>query len=353
MGQIQKSFTGSFTSDGNAQVFNLAYLPRSVFFMNKTAFGGTTANDVRRAWGWSSDANGTAHVTYTDGAAVADASDTITIGGFSFITRDTPRFGAVVTDSGANTVDKDSDFMVVNITSHGFLTGDVVWLTGTTGILQIAGLPYTITRVDANSFTIPIDTSAYTFAADGTAVTAKQLLYPDLYIPFLVSPTGITQADPAVVTTNVDHRFVKGQRVKFRIPDEWGMVELDDLEGDVLSIGTIDNAQAYTEVTDGSPVNAFEVDIDTSGFTAFDYPTSAIAAAGIDFPQVYSIGDKNFGFQGPAPISPLGIPGAFAANTGYQVIVGVGNGTLIMHAANDVCEVHFDFPEQLGDSIPV
>lgn len=352
MGQIQKSFTGSFTSTGAAKVFNLAYLPRSVFMLNKTAWGGTTANDVRSAVGYSSNANGVAHVNYSAGTIAANNANILT-GGFSFITRDTPVFGPAVTDSGANTVDKDTDFMTVNITAHGFVTGDVVWLTSTTDMLQIAGLPYTITRVDANSFTIPLDTSAYTFAADGTNVIAKQLLYPDLYIPFLVAPVGITQEAQAIVTTNVDHRFVKGQRVKFEISDVWGMVELDGLVGNVVSVGNIDDAQAYTEVTDGGPVNAFRVDIDTSGFTAFDFPTSDDAEAGFTFPQVYSIGDTNFGFQGPEPFSPLGIPGAFAANTGYQVIVGTGNGTLLMHTTGDVVEVHFDFPEQLGASIPV
>lgn len=358
MGQIQKSFSGSFISDGNAKVFNLAYLPRSVFFLNKTATAAQTDNDVSKAWGYSSDPNGYAYVDIFN-ATPATESDQIQSGGFSFITRDTPRFGAAKSASGANSVDKDQDFMLVNLTAHGFKTGDAVQLTSTTGMLQIAGIPYTVTYVDDNSFTIPIDTSAYTFAADATAVTAKQLLYPDLYIPFLVHPTGIIaasapNADEAIVTCNVDHRFVKGQRVKFRIPDEWGMVELDDLEGYVTAIGNVDNAQSFTEVTDGSAVNAFRVDIDVSGFTAFDYPTSATAAAGMDFPNVQPIGDRNFGFQGPVPISPLGIPGGFSANTGYQVIVGLGvSGTAVMHASNDVCEVHFDFPEQLGDSISV
>lgn len=353
MGQIQKSFSASFISDGSAKVFNLAYLPRSVFMLNKTSFEDQTDNDVNKAWGFSSDANGVAYVDVY-GAAGAVEADRISSGGFSFITRDTPRFGAAVSASGANSVDKDADFMAVNITSHGFQTGDVVLLSSTTGMLQIAGVPYTVTRVNANQFTIPIDTSAYTFAADATAVTAKQLLYPDLYLPYIVYPTGITQAAQAVVTTNIDHKFVKGSRVKFKIPDDWGMIELNDLEGTVLSVGNIDNAQAYTEVTDGGAVNAFRVDINTSGFTAFDYPTSAVADAGMDFPQVWPIGDVNFGFIGPVPDTPppLGIPGAFVANTGYQVIIGTGvAGTAVMHADEDVVEVHFDFPEQLGDSV--
>lgn len=363
MGQIAKDYMSSFISDGNAQIFNLAYLPRRVHFLNKTKWATNTNELVKEALGFSSDPNGYAYVKYFDGDGdhgVANGTNNFNMvsGGISFITRDTPVFGAVVSASGADSVDKDADFMAVNINSHGFETGDVVWLTGTTGMLQIGGIPYTVTKVNDNQFTIPVDTSAYTFAADATAVTAKQLLYPDLYVPFLIHPTGIISAsaphaDWALVTSSVDHRFKVGNRVKFQIPDEWGMVELDGLEGYVRDVGNVDNAQSYTEVTDGSAVNAFRVDIDVSGFTAFDYPTSLVAGNGIDFPTVRAIGDRNFGFIGPVPNDPLGIQGAFSANTGYQVLIGTGDGTRIMHANNDVCEVHFEFPEELGDSISV
>ena len=49
MGEIAKSYSASFTSDGSAQVFNLAYLPRNVFMLNKTAFEDQTDNDVSQS----------------------------------------------------------------------------------------------------------------------------------------------------------------------------------------------------------------------------------------------------------------------------------------------------------------
>ena len=94
MGEIAKSYSASFTSDGSAQVFNLAYLPRNVFMLNKTSFETQTDNDVAKAWGFSSDANGVAYVDVFNGTPAME-SDRIATGGFEFITRDTPRFGAV------------------------------------------------------------------------------------------------------------------------------------------------------------------------------------------------------------------------------------------------------------------
>lgn len=334
MGQIQKSYSASFTSDGSAQVFNLAYLPRSVFFLNKTQYNSTTDDIVKKAWGFSSDADGVAYVDYFDDAADAKAmnSTRITSGGFSFITRDTPRLGA----AKAVTSITKADPAVVTVTSHGYQTGDTVLFTGGTEMDNIGGLMFSVTVTGANTFTIPIDTNTGNFTAE-TAGFVKKVLYPDLYVPFGCVVVGMTAAASAVVSTNVNHSFVVGQRVKLRGFANFGMVEAEDREANVTAI-------TATSVT---------LDLNSSGFTAFAWPTPATVSAGTDFPMIYSIGDTNYGFIGPDPISPLGIPGAFAANTGYQVIVGLGNGTQVMHAENDVCEVHFDFPEQLGASISV
>lgn len=348
MGQYSKHVEGEFTSTGVAKFIRLPFFPRSFEIVNKTQYSSATANKIKEAFSYVNDTAATAYITYNGAASTVANKTIITSGGFTWIDAGTPTFGPSQSASGANSVDKDTDFMTVNITSHGYQTGDVVWLTGTTGMLQIAGMPYTITRVDANSFTIPIDTSAYTFAADATAVTAKILYYSDLYIPFLITPVGIISAsaphaDWAVITTNVDHQFVVGQRVKFRIPSQWGMVELDGLDGIVQDVGNIDNAQAYTVVTDGSPVNAFRVNIDVSGFTAFDFPASA--AVGMDFPQAIPVGDENFGYiyNGGTPLNR--VLGAFVANTRQGVLVGLGNGTQVMHVANDVIHWRAELPD--------
>jgi hypothetical protein len=57
------------------------------------------------------------------------------------------------------------------------------------------------------------------------------------------------------------------------------MVEMNGL------LGTI------TAVTTSATVNSITVNIDSSGFTAFAFPTSAVAALGIGVPEVTPVGE--------------------------------------------------------------
>lgn len=68
----------------------------------------------------------------------------------------------------------------VTAASHGFVTGDQIAIHGASGMTQVNGNGYAVTRVDANTFTIGVDTSGYgtyTIGAsaylgvDGTAFT--------------------------------------------------------------------------------------------------------------------------------------------------------------------------------------
>ena len=159
----------------------------------------------------------------------------------------------------------------------------------------------------------------------------------------------MTQASSAVITTSFNHNFVVGQEVGFTIPSAWGMTQLDSAVYLQSSNGI--PQQAYvTAVT----ANTLTVNINSTGFTAFAYPTSATAGLGLTFPQVYALGDQNTGYSltstGAVPYlgiknGIIGIPGAFAANTRQGVIVGTGNGTEIIHANNDVVAWRATFPD--------
>ena len=348
MAEYDKSTDLVFTSDGTAKVVNLSYLPRSVFMLNKSTHNSQAATGVvKRAWGFSTSANGTAYCVRNANGASTDQSTTITSGGFSFITRDTPTFGAVKT----GTVISKANFAKVTITSHGYVTGDTVLLYNTTGMLQVSGAPYSVTYVDADNFTVPVQSSGFATAA--TAVSAKKVLYPDLYIPFgcvISNITAATDTNYANVLTTVNHSFVVGQKVKFSVPifvqnGAWGMSEINDVEANITSIGNLDGAGTYTAATSTTTTfNAFQVKVDVQGYTAFAWPTSAQSEVGHNFAMVYPIGDVNFGYSGPAP-AHIGIPGAFTANTGYQLIIGIGDGANnVMHANGNIVEVHMEYP---------
>jgi hypothetical protein len=53
------------------------------------------------------------------------------------------------------------------------------------------------------------------------------------------------------------------------VPEEFGMLEINNQVARVLS------------VTNSATVSSVTLDLDTSGYTAYTYPTSAIAAAGV------------------------------------------------------------------------
>lgn len=346
MAQYSKIIDGQFKSTGVNKFLSFPVVPDMIEIWNLTKWGNTTNHTAVAALGFQSAASGTAYVTESNGTTWL--GKTVTVNGFNFISAGTPQFGAV--QAMATTFVTQASPANVTVTGHGYNTGDVVWVYGTTGMLQIAGIPYVITKVDANNFTIPVPAAG--FAAAATAGNVKQLLYPDLYIPELCYIMSVTQANPAVITTNINHNFVVGQEVGFTIPSQWGMTQLDSA---VYLQNNYQPQQAYVEAV---TANTVTVNINSSGFTAFAYPTSATAALGMSFPQIYAIGDQNTGYQlnSSAQVPYLGvtngvigIPGAFAANTRQGVIVGTGDGTEIIHANNDVVKYRAIFPDLISN----
>jgi hypothetical protein len=65
---------------------------------------------------------------------------------------------------------------VTTTTAHGYSNGDVVKITGVVGMTQVNDLYFTVTVVDADEFTIGVNTTAYTaYASGGSAL--KTLVY--------------------------------------------------------------------------------------------------------------------------------------------------------------------------------
>lgn len=94
-----------------------------------------------------------------------------------------------------------------------------------------------------------------------------------------------------IVTTSENHHYVIGNTVKFVIPQEFEMVEINDRQGTVI------------EKTD----DTLTININISNFTPFLVPASFTTPA-----QVIPVGSVNFGFevQGTIP-TPIGPSGAF------------------------------------------
>lgn len=337
MAEYSKIIEGTFTSTGVAKVLQFPMVPQQIEIRNKTQWGTTTNHTVFQAYGMAEDTAGTAYTLESNGTATQNIK--ITSGGFTFFDAGTYQYGSTFTITGIN----QTTGVVTTSAPHGYAVGDTVLITGSTGMLQIAGWLFSITAVGSTTtFTINIGGLV---AAAATGGSVKKLLYSDLYIPFNCPIVSVTQANPCVVTTSVNHSFVVGQEVFFVIPPQYGMTQLDS-----LTYSTANNVPQRAFVT-AVGTRTITLNLDSSSYSAFALPTSAVAALGVSQAQVMAIGDANTGYSGPTVPTPQTIPGAFAANTRRGVIVGIGDGTTILHAASDVVWFRAEFPDAFNLSV--
>jgi len=275
MAEFKEIASGSFTSAGTAK--NIAL--RSDFdvfeVMNATQIATTQTTGRGCMYKWQRGmADGTGVMWSKEDSANTVTLEWLTSGGFTRVDQSVQTLGAEQSMSGTEIAKATS---VVTVTGHGYSVGDRVRIYGTTAMLQVAGYDFTITAVpDANSFTLGyIDMSG--FAADATAGKVRKVPNNPIYSPQANRITGITAADPMVVTLAVTHGLTVGQKVRLNVSSDFGMVEANSLIGEITAVDTANNT--------------ITLDIDASGFTAFAFPTSAVAALGVTPAHIVPIGD--------------------------------------------------------------
>jgi hypothetical protein len=309
---INAQLTGTFTSDGTAVNLSLPSGYTEIELTNLTDIGSTAAaTPVMKAWGTSSMTAGQGiYATKTNGAATIAISTTTATNGFTFLTDSgdqTP--GAATAITG---ITNAAPPVASTASTAGLANGDIVRVYGTTGQLNIAGLDFTIGSVVANtSFALA------NMAAPGAAATAgfwRRIPFDSRFYPRNRVITKITQAASALVTMSVTHGFTVGQRVRLIVPSDYGMTQMDDQLATITAIGTADGDGATNTIT---------LDVDSSAFTAFAFPSSATAAAGVSFAQVVPVGEA-----ATAPYENL-----LDDATENQSITGVTIGTAVQTTA--------------------
>jgi hypothetical protein len=273
----ENTIRGQFTSDGTSQTIDLPWEPSKITLLNFTQFASAAGATpvITAEWRQGMD-NGTVITGLkTNGAATIqipamNATDGITI-------RDTSDQTPGGLGANSITAITAASPAVVSKIAHGFIVGDRVRMIDTTAMLQIAGMDFTVTAVGgANAFTLGY-LPAVGFAAAATAGEARRLPNDPIYFPSRRYITAITAATSAVITMSVTHGLSVGQVVRVKVPAGWGMTEIDGLQGEITAVNTT--------------TNTITTDIDSSAFTAFAFPLSATAAAGVDFPLVIPFGD--------------------------------------------------------------
>jgi len=260
---------GSFTSDSTlSKQVALSCAPDLFWIRNRTAWGDDAAETSVESWYRIGMAAGAAQTTDQANVTGALSSEAVTSGGFTLIdTSAPPSFASLATTAITGIA---GTFVVSMANTGSIAVGDFVRLYSTTGELQIAGYSFQVTAVTANvSITLGyMASSGITFAADATAGFVKKYI-PNLMYPRWSYIANITQAAQAVVYFTAKNDYTPGEIISLRVPQEFGMIEANLKPARVLS------------VTNSSTVSSVTLDLDTSGFSAFTFPTSAVAAAGV------------------------------------------------------------------------
>ena len=262
---------GSFISDGAARTVEFP-CPIDYFIVrNRSLWGTAPTAVVESTWHRGYAAGQATHIS-EGGASALTATATAAAGaGFTEIDNSILTPGALVATGTAIT--NATPGVVADATTPPL--GSVVRMLNTTGMLQIAGLEFTVTAITPGvNFTLGYMVGAAYAAA---ATNADYRVIPNnRFFPRRRWIQNITVAAAAVMSTSVAHGYAVGAKITINNPDaNFGMPEINGLRGTVTAV----------------TANTITTDIDSTTFTAFAYPTSAIAATGVTHPAVVPYGE--------------------------------------------------------------
>lgn len=347
MTEYSRMAKGSFTSTGSAQVINLPFQPDSVEMWNYSSYATPANHGVPNAY-WDVNMGQGYAVEQVFNATPVLTTDIVTSNGIStFAAGQLLQYGPQMQISG---ITKANPAVVTTGSAHGLKSGDVVILQGlyqssTTGMQQIAGIPFTVTVTGSTTFTIPWNTNQSNYTAlsgSPSGAYVRKVLYPYLYFPGVSYISAITTGTTTTIDTTCAHNLVVGQEVAFRVPTSWGTYQLNSLPN-----SQIPGSPIYGYVVSVTDYNTVVVNINSSSYTAYNSNQAFASFSGEFFPQMVAVGDVNTGgvqissgsalYPPPYSVS-IGttrvntingpaILGAYVNNTAQGFVIGAGAGT--------------------------
>lgn len=306
---------GTFTVATGVPAVTVA-IPSNADFMwvkNFTQYGANTAFAGINFYWQRGMANGSAIVEFKN-ATSAILGDTITTGGFTLF------------DPSVSSSQFSANIAITTGVSNA--TRPVVTTSNTTGLVAASstnpgsvvriqspgfppnGIDFTVGAVSAGvSFTLLSAAGALATApgAAGTLGNYQIQNFNALFYPRRRFIASISKATQAVVATTVPHGLTPGQSIRFNIPAVSGMVELNSTPDNNYLSATVVSISATDQ-------NIFTINIDTTGFTAFTWPTSAQQPS--SYPSLTPVGEDT----AIALLSPtIQIPGVSSATLGTQI----------------------------------
>lgn len=298
---------GSFTQGATA-TNQVVAIPSGVDWIatyNKTAIdAGTASTGTKFFWQRGMPA-GYAIEYQTNAGGNATFVKSVTTGGFTLYdpSGQTPGALALYGNSVAATGISNATKPVVTTGTTTGLVADssIVRLSIQSGDTAIAsalmGMDLSVDAVSAGvSFTVPTDALANTLGITTGTLHYRTVNYSPLFYPRRFITINITKATNGIVTTNIPHGYQVGQLVRFSIPAVSGMVQLDQQTATVLTVPS---------------TTTFTINIDTSAYTTFTFPT--VAQQPSNFPQVVPVGEDT----AQALLSVVDILTDATVNTGF------------------------------------
>jgi hypothetical protein len=277
-------------------------------------FQGTANGSIGIEFFWQRGmAAGTGTVIYKGATTAVLSSDTLVSGGFTIYDPSGQSAGSypLVSAAVATTASTNATRPVVSTGSTtGLSVGSVVRMSNTAQT-DVDGVDMVVGAVTAGSaFTLLTATNALATApgAIGGAGFYRIINVDPLYYPRRRFITNITQAVNANVSTSVSHGMTPGQAIRFNIPTVSGMIQLNPTaQNNYVTATVVTVVDAYN----------FTINIDTTGYTAFTFPT--IAQQPSSFPEMTPVGEDTAtalaSNTAQVPLDALGNP-IFNANSG-------------------------------------
>ena len=221
----------------------------------------------------------------------AMTSYTVSSNGISvYDTANPPVFAAVASS------DIDKTTFVATVTSSAtYSVGDFVRVTVPVDMYQVASYVFQITAIaDSTHITLGYMATAVTagltaFAANADTANIQRII-PNRMYPRWNYVAYITKEAQAKIYFTAKNDFTPGEIVSFRVSSDYGMEEINNKHVRVLS------------VTNSATESSIVIDLDTSGYTTFVFPTSAVAADGVTPAVVVPSASGVVPFNGSATI---------------------------------------------------
>jgi len=250
---IQK---GSFTADGNNKTLKIRSDVDKLVIENQTQWAASN-NGYGFRYTWYKDMGTSALMEFHPAADHTSAVNT-SAAAITLINSSTYAGGSwVAMTAGTNAVGPQYS----TASTAGLATGSIVRIKSTDQT-NLNGLDFSIDSIVANTtFDLANNLATAPGKVAGAAGSYK-LVAPNVETYSMFTPSNrnianISKAASGVVTTLVDHGYSVGQKVKFHIPADYKMIELDSVEANITAV----------------TASTFTIDIDTSGYTAFVFPT--------------------------------------------------------------------------------